>query len=173
MYVMTQVKIKVRPQQTVTFPGICVHCGQPAPEMMRIHKRISRITRFIDVPVCADCARQLRGKSLEEEQLSRLQWLVGGLALLVTSAAVFIAWPPAMALWARLGLALGVALLVTAVIIAIFQRKIRDAYLPEKQQVLKAATIENFSWRATTFAFKNEEFKRRFVELNASSLMEI
>lgn len=173
VYVMTQVKIKVRPQQTVMFPGICVHCGQPAPETMRIHKRMSRITRIIDVPVCVTCAHQLRRKSLEEEQLSRLQWLVGGLALLVTCVAVLIAWPPVIVLWARLGIALLAALIVTAVIIAIFQRKIREAYLPEKQYVLNAATIENFSWRATTFAFKNEEFKRRFVELNASLLMEI
>lgn len=168
-----QVKIKIRPQETVTFPGICVHCAQPAATTMLIHKRISRITRRIDIPVCLDCAAQLQRKSLEEEQLGRLQLPVGGLALLVTFVAVLIALPPGIALWARGSLALLAAAAVTAVFLTIFRYKTQSAYLPEKRAVLNAARIQNFSWRATTFAFENEEFKRRFVAINEPLLMEI
>jgi hypothetical protein len=170
---MAQVKIKVRPQQTVTFPGICVHCAQPAPETMLIRKRISRVTRLIRVPVCPACAAQLRRKSLEEEQLGRLQWLVSGAALLITFAAGLIALPPGMVWWARGSIALLAAVVITAVILIIFRQKIQEVYLPEKQAVLNAARIENFSWRATTFAFENEEFERRFVTINEPLLMEI
>jgi hypothetical protein len=170
---MTYIKIKVRPQQTVTFPGICVHCGQAAPETMTIRKRLSRITRLIDVPVCADCAGQLRRRSLEEEQLGRLQWLVSGGAFLVIWVAVLLVLPPGVALWLRVVGGLLVAVGVTAVILTIFRRKIQASYLPEKQAILNAARIETFSWRATTFAFENEEFKRRFVEMNEPLLMEI
>ncbi|MCL4262617.1 MAG: hypothetical protein KJ069_05360 [Anaerolineae bacterium] len=171
---MAQVKIKVRPKEIVQFPGICVHCGQPAPHAMTIRKRLSRVTRLIDVPVCPDCTAQLRRRSMEEERLHQLKYLVGGAAFLVTLFAVFIILPPGLATAVRLLAAVVVGGMVTAVIFAIFRRQISQTYLlPEKKAILHAARIENFSWRATTFAFENEEFKRRFVEMNESLLMEI
>lgn len=170
---MAQVKIKVRPQEIVEFPGICVHCGQPAPYAMTIRKRLSRVTRLIDVPVCADCAAQLRRHSMEEERLTQIKYLVSGAAFLVTLFAVFIVLPPGLATAVRLLVGVLVGGVVTAVIFAIFRRQIRQVYLPEKKAILQSARIENFSWRATTFAFENEEFAQRFVTLNESLLMEI
>ncbi|HRQ38932.1 MAG TPA: hypothetical protein PLD25_13575 [Chloroflexota bacterium] len=170
---MAQVKIKVRPKQTVQFPGICVHCGQPAPYDMTIRKRLGRVTRLIHVPVCADCTTQLRRRSMEEERLTQLKYLVGGVAFLVTLFAMYIVLPPGLATAVRLLAAVMMGGVVTAVIFAIFRRQIRQVYLPEKKAVLQSARIENFSWRATTFAFENEEFAQRFVTLNESLLMEI
>lgn len=170
---MAQVKIKVRPQEIVEFPGICVHCGQPAPHAMTIRKRLSRVTRLINVPVCADCAAQLRRRSMEEERLTQLKYLVGGAAFLVTLFAVFIILPPGLATAVRLLAGVAMGGVVTAVIFAIFRRQIRQVYLPQKKAVLQSARIENFSWRATTFAFENEEFAQRFVAINESLLMEI
>jgi hypothetical protein len=170
---MSQVKIKVRPQHSIAFPGICVHCAEPAPETMLVRKRMGRLTRLIDVPVCTECARQLQRKSLEEEQLGRLQWLIGGAAWLVTAVALLIALPPGMALWMRLGLGVLVACAVTAVIFTIFKRQIHKQYLPKKKEVLNAARIEKFSWRATIFIFENDEFTKRFITINEPLLMEL
>jgi len=170
---MAQVKIKVRPKQTVHFPGICVHCSQPAPYTQTVRKRMGRVTRLIDVPVCTDCATQLRRRSQEEERLNQLKYVVACIAFLVTMFAIYIATPPAMVTAVRWLVAFMVGGLVTAVILNLFRRQIRQTYLPEKKKILNAARIENFSWRATTFTFENDEFKRRFVEINESLLMEI
>lgn len=170
---MTHVKIKIRPDQLVTFPTICVHCNQPAPQLMRIQKRISRTIRLIDVPICADCHRILQTKSVEEEQLSRLQWLVAGFALLVTWTAVLIALPPELQFGGRALLSLLVAAGATAVVLALFRYKMRAAITPEKQALRQAARIETFSWRATTFAFENEQFKQQFAQINEPLVMEI
>lgn len=170
---MTHVKIKVRPRQTVRFPAICVHCGRPAPAAMVVQKRISRITRRIAVPVCAGCAAQLGRRSYEEERLRKIGWLSGsGLFLLVLVlglALVPAGWPLGLRLLLVGLLAAG----ATAVLAALFRRQIRQAYLPEKKAVLEAARIQDFSWRATTFAFANETFSQRFREINEPLLMEI
>lgn len=170
---MAQVKIKVRPKEIVEFPGICVHCGQPAPHTMTIRKRLSRVTRLIDVPVCPDCTAQLHRRSMEEERLNQLKYVVSGAAFLVTLFAVFVILPPGLTTAVRLLAGVMVGGVVTAVIFAIFRRQIHQVYLPEKKAVLQSARIKNFSWRATTFAFENEEFAQRFVALNESLLMEI
>ena len=167
------VKIKVRANQAVNFPGICVHCAQPAAEAMLIRKRMSRVTRLIDVPLCPDCAAQLRRTSMEEERLQKLRTIVSGAALVITLLAIFIALPPDLPVLLRFLAALAGAVFVTAVVIALFQHQIKETYLPEKQAVLQAAQIENFSWRATTFSFANELFRQRFVEMNEPLLMEI
>ncbi len=170
---MTQVKIKVRPKQTVKFPDVCVHCNQPASEMMLVRKRISRITRLIGVPVCLDCARQLARKSGEEERLQKLDWLVSGAVFLLVLAITLSLIPAGLAFWLRLLSAGLVGLAATAVSHTLFQRKIRSAYLQEKQAILASARIVNFSWRATTFTFENETFRERFIEINEPLLMEI
>lgn len=170
---MAQVKIKVRPKQTVQFPGICVHCAQPAAETLLVRKRVSRTTRLIDVPVCSDCAKQLQRKSMEEERFGQLKYVISALALLVTLFALYLVLPPSLPAVLRWLLALSGSLLITAVLYNFIQHKIKETYVPEKKAVLNAARIETFSWRATTFTFENDTFSQRFVELNEPSLMEI
>ena len=65
------------------------------------------------------------------------------------------------------------AVMVTAVTYKLFQRLLRNAYLPEKQAILTAASIESFSWRATTFSFTNEIFSQRFEAIKQPLVMEI
>ncbi len=151
-----RIKIKVRPQQTVSFPGICVHCSQPAPQTMTVRQRYGRITRLIDVPLCSRCAGELTRQSAEEERLQKMSWLLAGVLGL---------------------LGLAIALLVVGglagTVLWGFRKPIANAALPEKQAIRQSVTIEAFSWRATTFAFENALFADRFRELNAPRLMEI
>ena len=170
---MSQVKIKVRPKQTVKFPGICVHCGQTATEMMEVRKRQSRISRRIEVPVCMECASQLEKKSMEEERFGKLKFVISGVALVIVLLAFYLLQPPSLPGSLRWLMAFGGALLVTAVIYTFIQHKIQETYLPEKKAVLNAARIAAFSWRATTFEFENDTFSERFVEINEPLLMEI
>ncbi|MGH2537875.1 MAG: hypothetical protein ACRDHL_10810, partial [Candidatus Promineifilaceae bacterium] len=67
-----RVKVKLRPGETLHFPAICVHCAEPAGERLTIHHRRGLLTRLIEVPVCAGCARQAARRSAEEERLGRL-----------------------------------------------------------------------------------------------------
>lgn len=170
---MTQVKIKVRPKQIVRFPAICVHCSRPAGATMTVRKRLSRITRLVAVPVCAHCAAQLSRKSGEEERLQKIDWLVSGAVFFLLCALGWLLIPDGLGGGLRLLIAAGVAFLLTAVVHTLFQNKIKDAYLPEKQAVLASARISDFSWRATTFLFENETFTERFTQINEPLLMEI
>ncbi|VAW43219.1 hypothetical protein MNBD_CHLOROFLEXI01-692 [hydrothermal vent metagenome] len=168
-----QVKIKVRPQQTIQFPGICVHCSQPAPETMIVRQRNGRITRSIHVPLCQRCADELNRHSADEERLTKISWLVGGVSFLLGLAVTLLLTPATLAFGLRLLIALLVgAGLITAVFWG-FRKSIGDAALPEKQSIRQSVAIKTFSWRATTFAFENDLFADRFVELNAARLMEI
>ncbi|MCP4360753.1 MAG: hypothetical protein GY796_22320 [Chloroflexi bacterium] len=170
---MVLVKIKVRPQQTVTFPGICSHCGRPAPYIMPVKKRISRITRLIGVPVCTDCAAHINYKSAAEERLQKMDWLISGAVFLLLLGIGLLVAPASLPFLLRL-LMVGLGtIMATTVTHAFFKRQIRKTYLPPKQAVLNAARIENFTWRATTFAFENETFSQRFREINEPLLMEI
>jgi hypothetical protein len=45
--------------------------------------------------------------------------------------------------------------------------------LPAKQAIGQAARLANFTWRATTFEFENEQFAEQFRALNEARLMEI
>jgi hypothetical protein len=170
---MTPIKIKVRPKETVQFPGLCVHCGQPGDQPMLIQKRIGRATRLIDVPLCATCAAHLHRRSADEERLRKIRWLVCGVLLLLALAVTLLLTPAGMAFWLRLGLAAGVAVALTAVSWHIIGRSITNAALPEKKAVRDAARIEHFSWRATTFSFAHPTFIQRFRELNEPYLMEL
>ena len=170
---MNQVKIKVRPQETVQFPGLCVHCGQPAPVAMPIRKRIGRTTRLIDVPLCLDCAQELRRQSADEERLQKIGRLVSAALFLLTLAVAILLTPASLAFLLRLLTGLLVAGAVTAVSLHFFRRATANAALPEKKAIRQSAQIATFSWRATTFNFENETFAERFKEINESLLMEI
>ena len=168
-----QVKIKVRPQQTVPFPGICVHCSQPAPQTMTVRRRIGRITRTVQVPLCQRCATELTRQSADEERLTKISWLVAAVLFLLGLGVTLLLTPPTLTFGLRLLIAVLIgAGLVTAVLWS-FRKPIRNAALPEKQAIRQSVAIDTFSWRATTFAFENALFADRFTELNAARLMEI
>lgn len=169
---MNQIKVKVRPKQNIQFPGLCVHCGQPAPASMPIHKRMGRTTRTIAVPLCTSCAQTIARRSGEEERLQKIGLLVATAVFLITTAIILIATPAGLSFILRLLIALLISSGLTFGVATFFRRAIRNAALPEKKAILHAAQIETFSWRATTFSFANDAFTERFVDINKALLME-
>lgn len=168
-----QVKVKVRPNQPVHFPPLCVHCAQPAAAKMGLRRRIGRVTRLVDVPVCDDCHYELRRRSAEEERLQKLGWLVSAVLFLLLEAIALFLTPAGLGLGLRLLLAALVALIPTSLVFWLFGRASARAELPSKRAIRQSATIANFSWRATTFAFDNEDFAEQFRAMNEARLMEI
>lgn len=164
------VKIKVKAGQVVRFPGVCVHCTRPAGEGMTLRKRIGRLTRLVDVPVCADCAQTLRRRSGEEERLERIGYVATAVVFLLVAAVVYGLLPP-LALILRGGAAVILGVLVASAVRAYFQGAALKAARPEKRAILESARLANFSWRATTFEFSNEAFVERFVDLNEELVM--
>jgi hypothetical protein len=167
-----RVKIKVRVNQPVHFPGLCVNCARPAAERMGIRRRIGRTTRFIDVPLCGDCHQQLKSQSFDEQRLQRLSRLVGALTLSLVLALSLLLTTSAMDLILRVPVALFVALVATKLVLMFFERARREAALPAKQAIYDSAQVAAFSWRATVFKFSNEVFAERFRDLNEYLLME-
>jgi ABC-type multidrug transport system fused ATPase/permease subunit len=167
------VKVKVRPGGTVQFPGDCVHCLQPANQLMSIKKRSGQLTRLIDVPLCPDCHHEVHRQSGEEERLSRLGKVASSLTAVIVFLAVILVSPGGFSLVFRLAIALTLALIVAFIIFSYFRSKRRAAALPEKRAILDSALMSDFSWRATTFEFTSEGFATRFENLNQSKLMEV
>lgn len=167
-----RVKIKVRARQSVQFPGVCVHCARPASSWLGLRRRIGRVTRLIDVPLCAACQDQLRRQSGEEERLGKLGRLSAILALFLVLAAALLLTPAAMLVQLRLLIALLLSLSAAQVVVLLFRRSRREAALPEKKEIYRSANIVDFSWRATTFEFANETFAERFKRLNEPLLMD-
>lgn len=170
---MNEVKIKVRPLHAVRFPGICVHCAEPAAGWMEVRKRIGRATRLIDVPLCSRCAGELGRQSGEEERLQKISRLVCAALFLLALAFSLLLTPAGLGFMLRLLIALLAATLLTAAVFLWFRRARFRAALPEKKAIRGSAGITNFSWRATTFYFSNESFAERFRDLNEALLMEI
>jgi len=165
-----QITLRIRPGESVRFPNRCVACGQPATERLTLHNRRGQLTRRLDAPLCADCARQLARRSGREEQLRRtgaLAAAVAGLVVLLAVAAVAgEAW------WLR-GLLGAVAGGVAAALVwALFRRRADAAQLPETRAVRAAAEIVDFTWRDMTLAFANEAMTAAVRELNAALLPE-
>ena len=165
-----QITLRIRPGESVRFPNRCVACGQPATERLTLHNRRGQLTRRLDAPLCADCARQLARRSGREEQLRRTGALVaavaGLVALLAVAALVGGAW------WLRglLGVIAGGA--VAALVWALFRRRADAAQLPETRAVREAAQIVDFTWRDMTLAFADEAMAAAVRELNAALLPE-
>lgn len=136
-------------------------------------RRIGRITRAIDVPLCRECAHILRRLSGEEERLLKLGKVVGILLFFVVLAFAILFSPAELNLALRLLLALATALLVAIPAYSLFKRAGFRAALPAKKEIYHSIHIARFSWRATTFEFANETFAERFKKLNQSRLMEI
>ena len=169
---MSHIKVKVRPKQTIRFPGICVHCTQPATESMQLKKRMGRATRLIQVPLCEPCAHTLQRRSADEERWQKIGLLISGTVGLLILAIGLLFTPVAWGMGLRLLLAFGVSAVVVTAVIALTRIQQKRVMLPEKQAILNAAHIETFSWRATTFEFHNQTFLERFKTINESSLME-
>jgi hypothetical protein len=149
----------------VRFPASCVACGQPAGERLTLQKRRGQLTRRVDAPLCAECARKLARRSGQEERLLRLSWpAAAGVALLLVALGLLIL--PFDAGWLRLlvGLAFGAA--GGAFIRWALVRRAEAAELPEKRAVREAARIVDFSWRDMTLAFANGDMAERVRELN-------
>ena len=167
-----RVKVKIRPSGTLLFPNTCAKCSLPAVERMTIRKRIGRLTRTIEVPLCVDCYRELQRESAEEERMrsfGRLGAIAGGLLLFII---LIIVLPDGLSiLWRILSGAL-ISAALAALIYIYFDRRRRQGARPEKVAIRSSASMPEFSWRATTFEFKNDAFAERFEELNKQDLME-
>ena len=164
-----QITLRVRPGETVRFPPQCVACGQPAGERLTLQKRRGQITRRVDAPLCADCARRLARRSGDEERLLRLSLpAAAGVALLLTVlglvALPFDAWLPRL----MIGLVLGVvggALIRWALV-----RRAAAAELPERRAVREAVRIVDFTWRDMTLAFADGAMAAHVLEMNPDYL---
>ncbi len=166
------IKIKKQPNQTVRFPGICVHCNKPAAPKMTLQKRIGRVTRQVNAPLCAICLQEINRQSGDEERLSKMGWLAaGGMAILSLAVVLFLT-PAGIALSLRLLVGLLLAITLGEFIRQLFQRAQRKAMQPVKKAILQSARLTNFSWRAATFEFTDETFAERFKEINESLLMD-
>lgn len=166
------VKIKVRANQSVQFPALCVHCAHPSKASLGLKKRIGRITRQIDVPLCDDCRGQLRRLSGEEERVQKLGRLMAGLLFVLTLAIALLTTPAGLSLTLRLLISFSLALFLAEIALVWSGKVRRQAALPVKQAIYESASIQTFSWRATTFLFENEIFCESFKALNESLLME-
>ena len=165
------IKVKVRPGGTIQFPGICVHCSQPAGERLLLKKRRGRLTRLIDVPLCDQCASELRRQSGEEERMGRLGRFVAVLVGLLGLTLGYLVLPGGLPVVIRLMIAVALAVIAGRLIFAFFRRKSLAAAHPEKIAILDSARMTHFSWRATTFHFNNEDFARQVIQLNELRLM--
>ncbi len=165
-----QITLRIRPGESVRFPNRCVACGQPATERLTLHNRRGQLTRRLDAPLCADCARQLARRSGREEQLRRtgalLSVAVGLMALVAVVGLLDEAW------WLRglFGVAAGGA--AAALVWTVFRRRAEAAQLPETRAVREAAQIVDFTWRDMTLAFADAAMAEAVREANAALLPE-
>jgi hypothetical protein len=166
------VRVKIRPENNLKFPGMCVHCGQPAGERMRISKRKRSITRLIDVPVCNDCYHEINRRSWAEERWQRIGLLVTGVAAIVVMALSFLLLPSELPVWLRVLAGAILAGLVAFGLQGIFKQRSAEVARPEKKAIFEAVRMVNFSWRATTFQFIREDISEQFSKLNEQQLME-
>ena len=167
------VKVKVRPGQHVQFPAECIHCNNSAAERLRLRKRIGRTTRLVDAPLCATCAAEIRRLSAEEERWQKLGWVLSTLAGVISLVILLLLIPAGLGLPLRILAALVGALVVAAVVFKLCRREGLRQARPEKRAILEAAQMTNFSWRATTFEFRNERFAEHFAAVNEPRLMEL
>lgn len=166
-----QITLRVRPGETVRFPPLCVACGQPADERLTLQKRRGQITRRVDAPLCAECARRLARRSGEEERLVRLSLPAAvGVALLLTVLGLLVL--PFDLWWLRLLVGLVAGLAGGAIIREALMRRATAAELPERRAVREAARIVDFTWRDMTLAFADEEIAAQVMALNPDSLPE-
>lgn len=164
------VRVKIRPGEELRFPAVCVHCGQPAGPALPLRRRLDRVTREVDVPLCDACQQEVRRLSGDEERRQKLGWLAAGLAFVFLFLLLFFLLPAGFPVALRL-LPLGMAALASAAIYTVFRRSSLQYARPEKQAILAAVRLTGFSWRTMTFAFADESYARRFADLNEPQLI--
>ena len=159
-----QITLRVRPGEMVRFPNRCAACGQPATEHLPLQMKRGPVTRRLDAPLCADCARQLVRRSGREEQLRRTGWaaaVVAGLALLAV-VALLLGGP-----WWWRGLLGGmVGGAAAALVWWAFARRAAAEQLPETRAVRASARIVDFTWRDMTLELADDALAAAVVELN-------
>jgi len=166
-----QITLRVRPGETVRFPPLCVACGQPSDERLTLQKRRGQITRRVDAPLCAECARRLARRSGEEERLVRLSLPAAvGVSLLLTVLGLLVL--PINPWWLQLLVGLVAGLAGGAIIREALMRRATAAELPERRAVREAARIIDFTWRDMTLAFADEAIAAQVMALNPDSLPE-
>ncbi|NLF63065.1 MAG: hypothetical protein GX579_00535 [Chloroflexi bacterium] len=165
------VRVRVRPGEELRFPAACVHCGQPARPALPLRRRLGRVTREVDVPLCDDCQQEVRRLSGDEERRRKLGWLAAGLAFLIVFLVLFFLLPSGFPVALRLLLPLGLAALTAGALYTVFRRSSLQYARPEKQAILAAAQLAGFSWRTMTLAFADEAYARQFADLNESQLI--
>ncbi|MBP6015600.1 MAG: hypothetical protein KA586_02690 [Candidatus Promineofilum sp.] len=160
-----QLTLRVRPGETVHFLAVCVACGQPAGERLTLQKRRGQLTRRVDVPLCAECARRLARRSGQEERLLRLSWPTA-VATTLLSAILALAVLPVDSGWLRLLVGLLFGLAGGAFVRWALVRLASAAELPERRAVREAARIEDFTWRDMTLVFADGEMAERVRVMN-------
>ncbi len=167
-----RVKLEMQPDELLFFPPQCLNCGREPQGAIRLRKRRGRVTREIEAPLCDDCQRELRRLSGDEERWLRLGRFFGALAFVLSAALFLLGLPSWLPLWPRVLAALLLAAGAGLLTLHYFRRESHSKARPQKLAVQNAARLEDFSWRATTFLFENEEYGRQFVELNRHRLLE-
>lgn len=167
-----RVKVEVRPGQVVRFPQQCVNCGNEPADTMRLKKRRGRVTRQIDVPLCADCQQELQRLSGDEERWLRMGWFFGAVSFVLGLILLLLFLPGWLAFVPRLLLAALIAGAVGLAATLYFRRRSAEKARPEKLEVLNAARLADFSWRATTFEFESEQYAGEFIALNQDKLLD-
>jgi hypothetical protein len=165
------VRVDGRPGQALRFPAQCIYCGTAAEPALRLRRRIGRVTREIEVPLCSDCHKEVQRLSYDEERWLKQGWLAAGFVLLVLALGLLFLLPAGITVLLRLLLAAGVASLGAIAVLSYFRHSSLARARPEKRAILAAAQLTDFSWRAMTFVFADETFARRFAELNEPQLM--
>lgn len=165
------ITLRVRPGMPVRFPGHCVACGQPARERLTLRKRRGQITRQIDTPLCAECARQLARRSGRQESLLRLSWPLAAVAAIMLALLGLLVLP-VEPWWLRLAIGAAAGAAGGAFIRWAMIRRAAAAELPERRAVLDAAQIVDFTWRDMTLLFARHEFAGQVRELNAESIID-
>lgn len=166
------VRVNVRPGEPLRFPAQCVHCGTAAEPALRLRRRTGRVTREVDVPLCAECQKEVQRLSFDEERLRKQGWLAAGLSFLLLFTGLLFVLPAGLSFVYRLLFALGVAGLAAIAVVSFFRQRSQRYARPEKQAILAAAKLSDFSWRAMTLVFADETFARHFAELNEPIQME-
>lgn len=153
------------------FPAVCVHCAQPAGERLRLQKRMGRVSRSIDVPLCTACAEEVHRLSFEEERWQKLSWVMAVLTWMISLTVFLLLLPAGLPFVARFMLAVLLAAGLAVVAFDLGRRVAAQHARPEKQAILNSARLTRFSWRATTFEFTNPVFSERFSTLNEARLL--
>lgn len=167
-----QIRIKVHPNETLRFPGLCVNCGSPAAERMALKQCSGRTIRQVDVPLCDQCAGELQRESGQEERMRKMSWLIITAVAILVAVTMLLVLPASVTFWMRLLLSLLGGVIAAVIMRRLFRGIINRAALPGKKAVRESAQLVSFSWRTATFVFTNEPFIDRFIELNEPLLVE-